>query len=216
MRTPRGVAEAHALARILGSLYTDGTARFDETDKVFSGRLYLGHAIDAEQAANDIELVSGSRPTISPPTDQADYFKVHFRGAFVRALHENPHIRIPLGRRVSQAYELPKVVTDENAPISFVREFLRGLFGGDGGMPVPKKRGATTWSTVTFHMSKVTLRERSLQLLMLSSRKSRLRMQSRVSMPSSKSCSPVLAYATCRPSSGVVPTRSGNPSFPSQ
>ena len=51
---------------------------------------------------------------------------------------------------------MPGVVTDGNAPKSFVREFLGTLFGGNGGIPVPS---GGSWTTVTFCMSKVVVSE---------------------------------------------------------
>ena len=67
----QGIARAHALARILGSLYTDGSASTNETS--FRGKLCLGHAIDATQAEKDVELVTGTTPTVYPPGETNTY-----------------------------------------------------------------------------------------------------------------------------------------------
>ena len=59
MRDPQGIARAHALARVLGALYTDGSSSCDAQEKTFHARLNLGHLIDAAQAKQDITLLVG-------------------------------------------------------------------------------------------------------------------------------------------------------------
>jgi len=42
---------------------------------------------------------------------------------------------IVVGKRATQEMKLPKFVLEDNCPISIIREFLGGLFGGDGTAP---------------------------------------------------------------------------------
>ena len=73
MSTPHAIARAHAFCRILGSLYTDGTVSRD-----FVARLVLGHRIDAMLAAQDVELVTGTAPTIGEPHLDMNYYTVRY------------------------------------------------------------------------------------------------------------------------------------------
>ena len=76
MRDPHDVARAHAFARILGFLYTDGSASFSDKSHGYRGHLYFGHVIDVNQAVNDFELVTGKRLTYATPPEQHNYHMV--------------------------------------------------------------------------------------------------------------------------------------------
>ena len=80
--------------------------------------------------------------------------QVYLPSPFLRALHDDPRVRLPKGKRVEQEFDLPALIMDANTPKSFVREFLAALFGGDGWVPVPEENG---WSSVAFGNSKVTV-----------------------------------------------------------
>ena len=167
MSDPQGVARAHALARILGSLYTDGSVSYNKVNNSFSGALHLSHCIDVDQAKKDLMLVLGECGKVKEPNPKRNYYKVQSnRGAqlthaqvslpshFIHALHHHPEIHFPVGERKYLAYLLPELVTDPACPKSFVREFLGGLFGGDGSAPLPNSTGSG-WLSVKFFMTKV-------------------------------------------------------------
>ena len=92
------IARAHAFARILGSLYTDGTAKCHKNS--LEGRLILGHAIDAAQAAKDVELVTRKSVTITPPTEKDSYYAVRLP-AWWSVSFPNSHIAGGPSRLVS-------------------------------------------------------------------------------------------------------------------
>lgn len=48
---------------------------------------------------------------------------------------------IKLGRKCDNDYSLPDFIMDEHCPLPLIREFLGGLFGGDGHCPVLSTRG---------------------------------------------------------------------------
>ena len=74
---------------------------------------------------------------------------------FVAALHRHLDILFPVGERKRLSYKVPALVMDPACPKSFVREFLGGLFGGDGHVPLPTSDDSSGWLGVRFCMSKV-------------------------------------------------------------
>lgn len=76
MSNPQHIARAHALARILGWLYTDRAVSYRTDRNSFEGALFLGHSIDAAQAAKDVTLVLGHCSAVQQPTESSNYFKV--------------------------------------------------------------------------------------------------------------------------------------------
>lgn len=76
MRRPADVARAHAFARILGSLYMDGSTSHNEENNSYSGSLHLAHRIDADQAVKDLKLVLGETCKVHNPTTQHNCYRV--------------------------------------------------------------------------------------------------------------------------------------------
>lgn len=59
---------------------------------------------------------------------------------------------VPRGKRVLQAMSLPNIFVSTECPKSVVREFLGGLFGGDGTAPLSTQKG---WASIGFSMCRV-------------------------------------------------------------
>ena len=76
MSNAAGVARAHAFARILGSLYTDGSAHERADRNAYNGSLCVGHRIDADQAVKDLALVLGKNYKVKEPADAHNYYTV--------------------------------------------------------------------------------------------------------------------------------------------
>ena len=76
MADAEGVARAHALARLLGFLYSDGSLSYIDEQNIFSGVLNLGHLIDTEQASKDIVLVTDTCLKVVEPQGTRNTYQV--------------------------------------------------------------------------------------------------------------------------------------------
>lgn len=72
-----------------------------------------------------------------------------------------------IGRKCDNEYSIPDFIMDEDCPLPVVREFLGGMFGGDGHCPVLSSRGRghdnDILSSVSFSASRVQSKLSSLQ-----------------------------------------------------
>ena len=109
-----------AFARLLGYLVTDGTANDDYSV------WYIGHQLDADAMQRDTLLLTGVAPTVTAGTRTLQM-------SAPRPLHRAfQHVSVEGGKRTSQISHFPAFVTAADCPLPIVREFLGGLFGGDG------------------------------------------------------------------------------------
>ena len=128
-----------AFSRILGFILSDGSIscylnKFDK--KLFSCKVSIGTLLDAKLFVNDVKLITGFKPQIS------NHEREEIKGS-IYAIHI-PKILldkiltlegITIGKRTHNLYTLPSFLLEKNCPISVIREFLGGLFGGDGISP---------------------------------------------------------------------------------
>ena len=121
-----------AFARLLGHLLSDGSI-----SRAGEGRMHVGQALDREAVLNDIELLTGKRP-IGAAYDERKWSVVLPR-ELTQAVMALPGVRV--GRRIDQPPALPQFVRSDDCPIALVREFLGGLFGGDGHAPTLHRYG---------------------------------------------------------------------------
>ncbi len=128
-----------AFSRLLGHLLGDGSLSLTG-----QGRMNVGQAIDREMVLNDIELLTGLRPSAKRYDEQK--WSIVLPMALTKAIIALPGVRV--GRRIEQVPTLPAFVCEDNCPVAVVREFLGGLFGADGHAPVlhrwgPREEDAT-------------------------------------------------------------------------
>jgi DNA-directed RNA polymerase II subunit RPB2 len=112
-----------AFARIVGYLITDGHMN----SKIKIAKLFLGHILDVESIMKDIELFCESK--------QTNFNSKNLYIVRIPASLKNDIIQLPgliSGKKVNQPGTLPKFILDEKCPRPIVREFLAGMFGGDG------------------------------------------------------------------------------------
>lgn len=139
MNTPNNREKTLAFCRILGFILANGS--ISKYKNKFNKELVnctasLGNLLDVQIFAQDIKLISEKEPKITN-CEQADKkgntFCVHLPKLLIDQilLLEN----IPIGKRSYQPYMLPSFLFEENCPLSVIREFLGGLFGGDGCSP---------------------------------------------------------------------------------
>ena len=113
-------------AKLIGYLITDGTIHKKQSGCINS-RIFLGHMIDVNSMIKDLKLL-------------CDVKQINFKCNNLYA------VRIPaalgnhitqlggllIGKRVDQEAKLPDFILDPACPKPIIREFLGGLFGGDG------------------------------------------------------------------------------------
>jgi 3-isopropylmalate dehydratase small subunit len=121
-----------AFARLLGHLLSDGSL-----SRAGQGRMHVGQALDREAALSDIELLTGKRP-IANAYDERKW-SIALPLELTSAIIALPGVRT--GRRIDQAPTLPQFVLAGDCPVAIVREFLGGLFGGDGHAPCLRRYG---------------------------------------------------------------------------
>jgi len=145
-----------AFARIIGYLITDGHMN----SKTKKANLFLGHMLDVESIMKDIELFCESK--------QKSFISKNLYEVRIPPELKNDIIQLPgliSGRKVNQPGTLPEFILDEKCPRPIVREFLAGMFGGDGhtcvlGMHRGKR---DILSSVSFSKSKTYEHRESLQ-----------------------------------------------------
>ena len=145
-----------AFARIIGYLITDGHVN----SKIKIANLFLGHMLDVESIMKDIELFCESKQT---NFNSGNLYIVRIPPEL-----KNDMVQLPgliSGKKVNQPGTLPEFILDEKCPRPIVREFLAGMFGGDGhtcvlGMHRGKR---DILSSVSFSKSKTYEHRESLQ-----------------------------------------------------
>jgi len=145
-----------AFARIIGYLITDGHMN----SKIKIADLFLGHMLDVESIMKDIELFCESK--------QTNFNLKNLYIVRIPAELKNDIIQLPgliSGRKVNQPGTLPEFILDEKCPRPIVREFLAGMFGGDGHTCVlSMHRGKRDiLSSVSFSQTKTYEHRESLQ-----------------------------------------------------
>jgi intein/homing endonuclease len=116
-----------AFARIIGYLITDGNIYYKKDKKKLSGTIYLGHMLDVEGIVNDLKLFCDIK---QKNWVTKNLYKVNIPAVFMRNIIELKGLIT--GKRVNQPGSLPDFIIDSNCPRPIVREFLAGMFGGDG------------------------------------------------------------------------------------
>jgi DNA-directed RNA polymerase II subunit RPB2 len=147
-----------AFARIIGLLITDG--HMNVKDKIAS--LFLGHMIDVYSVLEDIKMFCESQ--------QTNFVIKNLFIVRIPAKLTNQIIQLPgllSGRKVNQTGMLPEFILDEKCPRPIIREFLGGMFGGDGhtcvlGMHRGKR---DLLSSVSFSQTKTYEHRESLQTM---------------------------------------------------
>jgi len=123
-----------AFARIVGYLLADGCIAIDKRDGSCNCPISFGHNMDAELCKQDILLLTGKSPKIRSNTSSIGLGTVSIVNLpceLVKCITQLEGITV--GRRTQQETTWPSFLF--TSPKSVVREFLAGLFGGDGHAP---------------------------------------------------------------------------------
>jgi intein/homing endonuclease len=149
-----------AFARILGLLITDGS--ISSHYKRPTAYVSLGHQIDLDQFIDDITMFCEINQM---NFKNKNYYYVNIPTEFLDdILHLGGLLR---GRKINQPAILPEFILDEKCPRPIIREFIGGMFGGDGhtcvlGMHRGKRDVMTS---VSFSKSKTIEHGESLQTM---------------------------------------------------
>jgi DNA-directed RNA polymerase II subunit RPB2 len=151
------------LCKLIGYLITDGN--INKTKNGFRSTIYFGHMIDVNSFITDIKLLC--------ETKQINFKSknLYFVNIPTSLISEIVQIKgILVGKKVNQHATLPEFILDPKCPKPIVREFLGGMFGGDGHTCVlAKHRGKRdVLSSVSFSQTKNKKQLESLTQMMLS------------------------------------------------
>ncbi len=126
MNTPQERLRTLAFGRLLGHLLSDGSI-----SAAGQGRMNVGQAVDREMVLNDIELLTGKRPAGTQYDERK--WSIALPMELTNAVVTLSGVRV--GRRIDQPATLPDFILDPACPVALLREFLGGVFGGDGHAP---------------------------------------------------------------------------------
>jgi phage/plasmid-associated DNA primase len=110
-----------AYARLVGFMLADGTRNYI---------VYAGHIIDGNNILNDIKLLTGKTPSL---TKNRRVFQTHFPSELRDSICS--FLDIQYGGRINNKMQLPSFIFDDDCPTFIIREFIAGMFGGDGIIP---------------------------------------------------------------------------------
>jgi len=113
------------LAKIIGYLITDGS--IVKQQNTYNSRVFLGHMIDVNSFVNDLKLLCNTKQT---NYKSKNLYAVRIPSSLLNHIVQLDGILI--GKKVAQPGTLPEFILDPSCPLPIVREFLGGLFGGDG------------------------------------------------------------------------------------
>lgn len=120
------------LARLIGYILSNGY--IISTKKSVSCGLILSTKIDAMLCAEEIKQLSGKYPCINK--SYRDKYII-----YTVALPQKWAMRIsklkgmPIGKRIIQPITIPEFLLNNKCPLSIIREFIGGLFGGNDYCP---------------------------------------------------------------------------------
>jgi len=119
--------EALAFARIVGYLCADGGIYYINNKKSYKGVINLGHMIDVNQLIGDLEMFG---MITQNKFKSKNYYSVTIPSDFLYNIMQLKGITV--GTKIKQPAKLPAFILKPDCPLPIVREFLGGLFGGDG------------------------------------------------------------------------------------
>lgn len=146
-----------AFVRIIGYVLADGCIHITKKNSI-NVSVFLGHMIDVATFIRDLELFTPIKQTNFV---SKNLYMVHIPINFAKNIASLKGIMT--GARVKQASTLPEFLLEPNCPLPIVREFIAGLFGGDGHTCNISKN---TFTYISFSQSKVIGHLESLKTMM--------------------------------------------------
>jgi intein/homing endonuclease len=146
-----------AFVRMIGYILADGCIHKKKNNSI-SVNVFLGHMIDVQTFIKDLELFTPIKQT---NFKHKNLYMVHIPIAL--AINIAAIKGIMTGARVKQQTTLPEFLLEPNCPLPLIREFIAGLFGGDGHTCNINKN---TFTYISFSQSKVIGHLDSLKTMM--------------------------------------------------
>jgi hypothetical protein len=133
-----------AFSRILGYIRTDGSIQ--ASGKVTA---IFGKEQDAHEFITDCNIIHNNSINYKMTITHNGCIEVYISGILsklIKLVSGMPH-----GARVSQECDWPDFIMNDNCPRAVLREFIAGLFGGDGHSPcLIKTLNTYTFSRINF------------------------------------------------------------------
>ena len=143
-----------AFARILGYLITDGYI----SDTLNAGYIFLGHQLDVQRLLTDMKLFT---PITQTEFIDRNIYRVKIPLEFIKNIIKIQGII--RGNKVKQPSVLPEFILKDDCPVPIIREFLAGMFGGDGHTCYI---GKNTFTSISFSKSKIIEHLETLKTMM--------------------------------------------------
>jgi DNA-directed RNA polymerase beta subunit len=123
-----------AFMRILGLVLSDGSLCKNKSDCT----VFLGNKFDVETFISDYSLISGIEKSDVNVIDRfsekwGDSYNIKLKSDLYHMITSLDGVN--KGKKVETCRQLPKFILNDDCPKSVIREFLGGLFGGDGSCP---------------------------------------------------------------------------------
>lgn len=117
-----------AFARLIGYLITDGNLFKDDKN----GVVYAGHPLDIKQLESDLSYFKSinSSAKIIDRDNGGNVARIYLGKDLANSISSLKGIH--KGAKINKEFTLPQFILDSKCPIPIIREFLAGLFGGDG------------------------------------------------------------------------------------
>lgn len=163
MDTYKNREKTLAFARMLGYILTDGSIYLShEHDRIRKcAEVSLGTVYDTINFLRDIKLFVNKEISYRKRTrgDKGTTYNISIPQELANLIHSVDNIIV--GKRSTQPMELPSFILNENCPLSIIKQFLSGLFGGDGSAPCYSKSDnkfgsiSFKWTTIEKYKSEM-------------------------------------------------------------
>lgn len=123
LNTTDNLDKLMALFRLIGYILTDGS--ISDSKGYVSISCYSNNLLGCTLILDDIELLCGKRPNTTS-------YNITLPQKLTYEIYELDSTAFAPNNKMNKPFLLPSMVTDSNLPLILKREFLGGLFGGDG------------------------------------------------------------------------------------
>lgn len=130
-----------AFVRILGFVYADGSIYKSKDKSCGCVEAYVGTKFDVDTFQRDLTLFGCVAGVQFKTGSKGSYYRLNLPANFTRMIHALPGITVD--KRTTQPLTFPDFLMEDGIPKSVIREFLAGLFGGDGCAPCVSSNGKT-------------------------------------------------------------------------
>lgn len=147
-----------AFSRMLGYILSDGCIYIKKSNREKKAEAYFGTMIDAKNFMTDVRLFCNRdiaiRKRIYEPGSKRAIKGVTYTISIPKYLTDIIFSikGIIIGKRAIAPMTLPEFLFDSKCPVPIIKEFLSGLYGGDGTAPFIASKGiggiSLKWTTI--------------------------------------------------------------------